>query len=91
MTLREYLQINDGRFLDTIEHLQYRYFLDGYMWKIEPIEKQTVQRVPFDMFVCEILEIVVDDDSLDEPHLPFIRIIDKIDKYLTHNYHKEKK
>ena len=91
MTLREYLQINDGWFPDIMEHLQYRYFLDGYMWKIEPIEKQTVQRVPFDMFVCEILKIVVDDDSLGEPYLPFNKTIGKIDKYLAHNYHKEEK
>lgn len=90
MTIRESLQINDGWFPDIMEHLQYRYFLDGYMWKIEPIEKQTVQRVPFDMFVEEIFKIDT-ANRLPNTEFSFNKTVDVIDNYISHNYHEEEK
>ena len=90
MTLREYLQINDGWFPDIMEHLQYRYFLEGYMWKIEPIEKQTVQRVPFDMFVEGIFRIDM-ANHFPDTSFSFNDIANVIDSYILRNYRKEEK
>ena len=73
MTIREYLQINDGWFSEIIEHLQYRYFLDGYTWKIEPIEKRTVQRISFDMFVTEIFALKIPGFLSASDNSPFLQ------------------
>ena len=89
MTIRESLQINDGWFPDIMEHLQYRYFLEGYMWIIESIEKQIVQRVPFDMFVNDIFGVETDVRSNSFPFFSFSKTVDIIDNYIWHNYHKE--
>ena len=90
MTLRGYLQINDGWFPDIMEHLQYRYFLEGYMWKIEPIEKQTFQRVPFDMFVEGIFRIDM-ANRFPDTSFSFNDIANVIDSYILRNYRKEEK
>lgn len=90
-TIRQVLQRNDAWFPDIMEHLQYRYFLEGYAGRIEPIEHQTIQivsTVSFGSFVREILGIELDTTSF-EPFFSFNKPVDIIDNHILHNYCKE--